>query len=103
LHLPLFESLALAVLSRVPLVQPGSSEGTVLGSGEIDHLERPDWRLAQRRDNKCAAGAKRCCVSKGQKRKVGFVRIAVIERSKMLRTCSNVRFGEVAPQRRELA
>jgi hypothetical protein len=33
----------------------------------------------------------------------GFVRIAVIERSKMLRTCSNARFGEVAPQRRELA
>jgi hypothetical protein len=31
------------------------------------------------------------------------VRIAVIERSKMLRTCSNVRFGKVAPQRRELA
>ena len=35
--------------------------------------------------------------------KGGFVRIAVIERSKMLRTCSNVRFGEVAPQHRELA
>jgi hypothetical protein len=32
-----------------------------------------------------------------------FVRIAVIERSKMLRTCSNVRFGEVAPQHLELA
>ena len=32
-----------------------------------------------------------------------IVRIAVIERSKMLRTCSNVRFGEVAPQHLELA
>jgi hypothetical protein len=35
--------------------------------------------------------------------KGGFVRIAVIERSKMLRTCSNARFWEVAPQHRELA
>jgi hypothetical protein len=33
----------------------------------------------------------------------GLVRIAVIERSKMLRTCSNARFWEVAPQHRELA
>jgi hypothetical protein len=42
-------------------------------------------------------------MSKAGKPKVSFVRIAVIERSIMLRTCSNVRFGEVAPQRRELA
>jgi hypothetical protein len=28
-------------------------------------------------------------------------RLAVIERSKMLRTCSNVRFGEVASQHRD--
>ena len=32
-----------------------------------------------------------------------FVRIEVNERSKMLRTCSNARFGEVAQQHRELA
>ncbi len=32
-----------------------------------------------------------------------FVRRAVIERSKMLRTCSNARFGEAALRRREFA
>ena len=60
-------------------------------------------RFAPRCNEVIASGAIKCCVSEGGKSKVGFVRIAVIERSKMLRTCSNVRFGEVAPQHLELA